>query len=198
MVALIQISDIEAALGRPADDAAEETKWQFYIDSLSDYICNFVDVSFEKITETVRLKADGYGIINLPGGPIHSITDVVNFRTGMSDQYVDWDGISVLYYLEGGQTVDVTYTHGYDIIPKDIRNLALNAILGMLNEGDPAELRSLQVGDVREEYRDSFFQALLGEVGMVTLYKYCDTNFTINASGLDMNMDYEGRGFIND
>lgn len=198
MVALITTTDIEDALGRAAEDATEETRWQFYIDAVSDYIDNYVDVSFEKITETVRLRANWSGRIELPGKPIHSITSVIDFRTGQPDFYVDWDGISELFNLDGGQVVDITYVHGLDQIPRDIKNLALSSILGLINEGDPTELRSFQVGDVREDYRDNFFQALFGEIGMVTLHKYCQTSYTIDAGGTSMYPNYMSRGFLND
>lgn len=197
MVALIQIEDIEDSLGRPADDVLEERRWQSYIDSVSSYIENFVDVGFEMIEDDViRRKATWEGVIHLPNGPIHAVTAVRNFRTGDIDFYADWDGLDEIFNLEGHQVVDITYTHGYDHIPRDIQLVALGAVLGMINEGDPTELRAFQVGDVREDYRDNFFQGLVGDLGMRTLYKYSETSFTIPASGAMRYPDYKEQGYV--
>jgi hypothetical protein len=199
MVTLIEVQDIEDTLGRPADDEIEERKWVKYIESVSDFICNYVDVSFEKVEDDViRRRADYRGRVVLPFAPVHSVTAVVNFRTGDNDFYADWDGINEVFNLAPGQVVDVTYTHGYDTIPRDIRNIAIAGVLGMISAGDPAELRAYQVGDVREDYRDNFFMNLFGDLGLRTLNKYTDTSYTIEVGGDGFYPDYRGQGYLDD
>lgn len=197
MVALLQVSDIEDVIGRPADDEIEERKWLLYIDSVSAYIENYVDVDFEKTeNHVVRRKATYRGVVRLFGGPIYSVTAVKNWRTGQPDFYADWDGIDQIFNLDSMQVVDITYTHGYDTIPRDIFLVALHGVLGLVDEGEPSELRSYTVGDVKEDYRDSFFHKLFGELGMQTLNKYCVIDYTIDAGGDMRYPDYVSQGFL--
>lgn len=196
-VALITVQDIEVALGRDVDDTQEQSEWQFYIDTISDFINNYVNVSFERATDvTERLKADYYGQIKLTG-PVVEITSVKNARTLQEDQWVDFDsGNNTLYYLEPNQTVLVTYTYGYSTIPDDIQQLVLATVLDQINEISPVSLRAFKVGDVEEQYRDGMLTQLFGMSGRKTLNKYGSNSYTINTGGADQFPDYKSRGFI--
>lgn len=198
-MALVSIQDIEDTLGRSAEDAAEEAEWQFYINIISDFINNEVDVAFEPQTlVTERLRADAYGEVKLKG-PVVNITSVKNFRTQEEDLYVDFDGVDTLYYLNPRQVVDVTYSYGYNTVPDDIRNLVISAILAQINEYAPVSLRSYTVGDVTEEYRTNFIHQILGEGAQKTLDKYSSRTFTINTADTDRFPDYYGgQEYLND
>lgn len=195
--ALITVQDIEVALGREVDDLQEQAEWQYYIDTISDFVNNYVNVSFERaIGVTERLKADYYGQIRLTG-PVVEITSVKNARTLEEDQWVDFDaGSSTLYYLEPNQTVLVTYTYGYSTIPDDIQQLVLATVLDQINEMSPVSLRAFKVGDVEEQYRDGILNQLFGMSGRKTLNKYGSNSYTINVAGSDQFTDYMSRGFF--
>lgn len=196
MAALITIDDIEGALGRPAEDAEEEAQWQYYIDTISFLINDYVDVSFEVVEDEVRrFKANYEGEIELPG-PVIDVTAVNNFRDGSADVYVDWDGMTTLFYLESEQVVDVTWSYGYTDVPDDIKSLVLTMTLNEINELSPTDLRSFKVGDVMEEYRDSQVAQLFGQMGLNVLNKYVNHTFTIDASGSGSYPDYLGQGFL--
>jgi len=196
-VALITVQDIEVALGREPDDTQEQSEWQFYIDTISDFINSYVDCSFERLVAvTERHKADYYGQVKLTG-PVVEITSVRNARTLEEDQGVDYDsGSGYLYYLCPDQTVLVTYTYGYSTIPDDIQQLVLSTVLDQINELSPVSLRQYKVGDVEEQYRDGLVQQLFGLTGRKVLNKYGSNSYTINTAGSDQFVDYRSRGFI--
>lgn len=200
MSALITVADIENALGRGVEDDEEEAYWQFIIDSLSAFINNYVDVSFEPFTDaTVRLQADQYGMIKLKG-PVTGITSVKNFRSQLEDFYVDWDGIDTIFYAEPNAVLDVTYSYGYSEVPLDVKMLMISGVLAQIEEKSPVNLRSLQVGDVAEEYRDSPVSQLFGITAKTTLYKYKVHSYTIIASSAyDVFPDYmSNQEYLND
>jgi hypothetical protein len=152
MVALLEIEDIEAAIGRSAVDATEEAKWQFYIDAVSSFINGYVDVSFEELTDdVVRYQADYYGLIDLGGGPVSTVNSVKEWRSQLETVW-DWDGIDQLFNLCPNQTVDVDYDHGYAAVPDDIKFLAAQVVIGVLQLGISGTVTSFTVGDVTEVY----------------------------------------------
>lgn len=198
MTALITVEDIEAALGREVADEEEEAQWQFLINSLSDFVNNYVDVSFVAIEdETRRFKADGLGQIKLPR-PVTNVTSVSNFRTGNIDYYGDWDGLDLIYNLLPEQVVDVVFSYGYTEVPDDIKNLMLTGVLAQLEEISVVALRSFKVGDVEEQYRDGVATQLFGTTALNTLYKYVDNSFTINTGSSDRFPDYRSQGYLTD
>ena len=184
MADLITIDDVSAAFGREPEDAEEEALWAFYISIVSDYINEYVSVSFFLVEgEVKRFKASYSGEIQLVG-PVHQVTDVVNFRTLTTSWWADWDGMNTIFGLEPQEVVDVTYTYGYTSIPSDIVNLATSAVVRLAGgEETSVDLRSHQVGDVRDEYRDNGVAQLLGSYGSTVLAKYSDDTFTIDTSG---------------
>jgi len=201
MSALITVQDVEDALGREAEDSEEIAQWQYYINVISLFINNFVDVSFEPLVlVTERLRADQYGQIKLKS-PVNDVTSVKNFRTQEEDLYVDFDGIDLLMYLEPRQVVDVTYSYGYNVVPDDIHGLVLTLVLEQVNEIAPVNLKSHQVGDVVDVYAVTSVGKLFDQFAMDTLQKYATTQFTINtsAAGSDSFPDYTGgQAYVND
>lgn len=154
MVALLTIGDITDAIGRGPVDSAESDKWQFYIDAISAYINGYVEVSFEEIADdVVRYEADYYGLINLGGDPVSTVTAVNDFLSQSGVSYY-WNGLDEILGLCPNQVVDVTYTHGYATVPDDIKFVATQAVIGVLDLGATGSITSFTVGDVTEVYSD--------------------------------------------
>jgi len=197
VAALIDVSDIETALGRPAEDDEEEAKWQRYINSLSDYINARVSVSFFPVENgTSRLQADYDGEIQLTG-PVTAVTSVKNFRSQQEDQYVDWDGLQTLFNLLPDQVVDVTWSYGYTDVPDDVVNIMITGVLAAVDEGSPLDMRAYKVGDVDEQYRQSTISNYFGDGLKAVLGKYGDNGFSIGTSDGGHYPDYQSRGFVN-
>lgn len=195
MADLITVDDIEAALGREGTDE-EVDEWNRYIDVVSNYINNSVDVSFEPLTVTTRLKADSYGQIRLIR-PVTDITSVKNFRTGMEDLWVDFDGIDLLFYLEPHQVVDVTYSYGYDDVPEDVVNVCVNLVLTLVSEAPPTNLTKYKVGDVEELYSESRVASLVDDYVNEVLDNYRQEWYSIPLAA-DSFPDYRSRGYLDD
>lgn len=154
MVALLDLDDLIVANGRAPNDAAEAAKWQFMIDAISAYINNYVDVSFSvKTGDVVRYEADYYGVIDLGGDPVSTVTSVKDWQSQTNVSYY-WNGMNEIRYLNPNQVVDVTYTHGYTTVPDDIKFMATEAIVSQLGLGATGALTSFTVGDVTEAYSD--------------------------------------------
>jgi len=195
MADLITIDDLENALGREPTEY-EEAEWQRYITLVSSYINESVDVSFTETTETVRLKADGFGQIKLKG-PVTDIVSVKNFRTGNEDPWVDFDGIDTLFYLEPHQVVDVTYTHGYSTVPADIKDVCVNLVLNLLGENTPTNIIKYRVGDVEEQYSTSRVANLIDDYVNGVLDRYRQEWYSIPLA-YNSFPDYQSRGYIYD
>ena len=151
MVELADIEDIETAIGRSAEDSAEEARWLHYIRTISSFICGYCDDSFEYLeNDVVRYRADYYGVIVLGGGPVSDVTEVSNWRTGAPIE-APWDGFEI-YDLMPLQTVDVTYNHGYTEVPDDIRGIVVDTVIGIVGLGATGPLKTLTVGDITEAY----------------------------------------------
>ena len=152
MVALLDLEDIIVVVGRGPSSASEAAQWQFHIEAVSSFINNYVSVSFEvKTSETVRYQADYYGLIDLGGGPVSSVSSVKNAQTQLETSWY-WDRLSTISRLEPNEVVDVTYTHGYSAVPDDIKYMATQAVSDVLGLGATGTLTSFTVGDVTEVY----------------------------------------------
>lgn len=153
MVALLDLEDIIVVVREP-QSADEAARWQFYIEAVSSFINGYVTASFEVLTgDVVRYQADYYGMVDLGGDPISSVSSVKNVLTGLETQWY-FDGNKKIYYLNPYETVDITYTHGYPAVPDDVKYMATQAVLGVLNLGPTREIKSFTVGDVTEAYDD--------------------------------------------
>lgn len=152
MANLLTIEDITEATGNSPSSPEEEARWQHYIDAVSAFINGYVSVTFESVTDdTIRYRADYYGVIDLGGDPVSSVSSVKDWQTQTAVNY-GWDGLCYLFDLEPNQVVDVTFTHGYASVPDDIRFMATEAVLGVLGLGATGPLKSFTVGDVTEVY----------------------------------------------
>lgn len=117
-VPLATVADLEARLGRTFT-AEETTRAGLLLDDVSATVRAYTGQQFTAATSTVRLRARG-GRIRLPQRPATAITTVKNT-----------DGVTVAHTWHSGDVVtltdypasgwfDVTYNHGYVLIPADI------------------------------------------------------------------------------
>ncbi len=137
---------------------AEEPYFQYLIDQVTAYIEDETYTAFSLHTnETVRYRADGWGIVELIGPVVSvaSITPLIQSRyTYRYDGWAwvpsEWDGIDEISGLAPYEVVDVTYTYGYDLaeVPKDIKGVAISAVVHEINGNTPDELREKTVGDI--------------------------------------------------
>lgn len=152
MVALLDLEDMIVASGRSPESATEAAQWQFQIDAVSAYINSYVSVSFELLEgDVVRMEADYYGVIDLGGEPVSTVNSVVSFASQQPTPYY-WNGLGEIRGLNPNEVVDINYDHGYATVPEDIKHVATQAVLGILDLGSTGVLTSFTVGDVTEVY----------------------------------------------
>lgn len=182
MADLATLDDIEAAIGRPPATDAESAKWSYYISSISAFVNNYVDTSFEfKENDALRLQADYYGILQLPGAPITSVASVKTWDTNLATNHY-YNGLDSVTGLTPLQVVNVVYTHGYDSVPSDIKYMVTVAVTGALGLKQGGALKELTVGDVTEAYADVTGQIVV-QLAQGTLDKYANTETTYRLGG---------------
>lgn len=201
MVSLITVEDVEVALGRSAQDGAEEAQWQQKINHISAFIDGYVDVSFTvKTDHVIRAQADYYGVIYLGGDPVSTVSSIAHVGDTVAAGVPLWDGLHTIYGLEPLEVVDITYTHGYSSIPEEIKAVCLEgvlAVLGLGEQGTSGPIRQVTVGDVTESYaftRDTFDGATTVSVVLSgdVLKRYCKQmgTFRLGASGFPPHNPY--------
>lgn len=154
---LTSIDALEAALGHELE-SGDEGQAQYYITLVSRYIEAYTRVKFEETTTTIHTKSDYYGVVELPGGPVVSVDEVLYFH-GSEPPGWQWDGDDMIYGLEPKIAVDVTYTYGYDSIPEEIAAIATEGAKRLMLSPDGQEAGPLlryKVGDVEEMYKPPF------------------------------------------
>lgn len=165
-MALITVEELEAFMGRTFDEA-EEIQAEALIETVSAVIEGETGVSFSSVTdEEIRTQADGYGIIEFSAKPISAVV-VYELETTTEIEYAVWDGLSAVYGLQPNQVVDVVYSHGYAVVPGDIKAVAYGVCSRIMF--NPSGLRQETVGAISVTY-----PGIGGEAG------------TINFSRLEM------------
>jgi hypothetical protein len=176
VVALLDLEDIIVVVGRAPNDAAEAAQWQYQIDAVSAYINSYVSVSFELIEgDVVRYEADYYGIIDLGGDPIISVNSVVGWQSQSAVSHY-WNGLDEIRGLCPNEVVEVDFDHGYATVPEDIKYVATQAVVGVLDLGATGSLTSFTVGDVTEVYSNPEKDGVTAvTLERAVLDKYSDT-----------------------
>lgn len=149
MMALITVEELEAFMGRTFTDD-EETQASALIESVSSVIESETGVAFSVTQdEEVRMQADGYGIIEFSARPISSVA-VYDVNSVDVLEYATWDGLGAVYGLQPNQVVDIVYTHGYQLVPGDIKAVCYGVCSRIMY--NPAGLRQETVGAISVTY----------------------------------------------
>jgi len=148
-MALITVEELEAFMGRTFTDD-EETQATALIDAVSSVIESETGVSFSVTQdEEVRMQADGYGIIEFSAKPISAVT-VYDINATDPLTYATWDGMSAVYGLQPNQVVDIVYSHGYQLVPGDIKAVCYGVCSRIMY--NPSGLRQETVGAISVTY----------------------------------------------
>lgn len=148
-MALITVEELEAFMGRTFTEA-EEAQAEAIIDTVSSMIESYTGVTFA-LTEDddIRIQADGYGIFEFNSKPIVSV-NVYKIGTTEEVDYATWDGLGAIYGLMPNEVVDVVYTHGYAVVPGDIKAVTYGACSRVIY--NPSGLRQETVGAISVTY----------------------------------------------
>jgi hypothetical protein len=151
---LCQTTDISGRLGRSLT-SAESARVPYLIADATSQIVRFCRKDFQLHTDDVlNIQGDG-STIKLPYRPVISVSDVIAIsgRPDIPDIPVSWwvfngiDEISIAESTASGVinlpeawydygafpgTFQVTYTHGYAVVPDDVVMVTANAVISVL------------------------------------------------------------------
>lgn len=172
---LIQISDIEAALGSDIS-SEDETRVQKYIDIVSRFVARETGVVFGPVDTTIKALADGKGIIEINSLNTVTLVEILDgttnvysdvnagfyyaFNSGLYDDRhslgytgYGYDGISKVYGLSPYGSYKITASVG-EPTPEEIKDLIILLVLAGagLDATASGGLKSYRVGDVEEQY----------------------------------------------
>lgn len=148
-MAIITVDELAAFMGRTFS-ASEQAQAGAIIDVVESAIESETGVSFVHVEDDVILiQADGHGIIELNSKPITNIGSV-NDVNGEEIDFVDFDGLSCLYNLYPHQVIELTYSHGFTVVPRDIKGVALGSASRVMY--NPSGLRQETVGAISVTY----------------------------------------------
>lgn len=180
MAALIDLAELEAALGYTFDTPESQAQAQYYINTISAFINKYVDVSFEfHENATIRYKADWYGTITLVG-PVDSVSGVVRPNSDSVICFL-YDDIDLIYNLCPNTAYDVTYSYGYAEVPEDVKSVVIEGVRASIN--NPNNALSYRVGDVTETYLANAGNSVASPIvvlGQDVLDSYKNTAFTVS------------------
>lgn len=181
-VAVTTITAIEEALGRELS-LAEAGRATYYINAISAFIASYCDrISFQEIEDdTLRLQADYYGIVELGGGPISLVTSVTDVDGTEASGWA-FDGTAMITGLLPFQTVDITYTHGSDVIPEDLVAMATEAVIGCISLQVSGPLKTRTVGDVTYAFQEGPSVSITLEASVLDRYHTSEWTFRTGPS----------------
>lgn len=149
-MALVTLEELEAFMGRDFTEA-EEAQAEAIIEAVSSVIEGETGCSFTlQQDDMIRVQADGYGIIDLLSAPVHDVLELVDIRTGDEVNNWYWDGMLAVVGLDPEQSVLLTYTHGYETTPGDIKAVAMGMSSRIMY--NPSGLRQETVGAISVTY----------------------------------------------
>jgi len=146
----ISIDDLYAYLRLPALGVGETDDLStIALDSACYTIRGFLHQTINRVTDDViAIDTDGTDTVMLPEAPVVSVSDVSSFTTTTdftlytydpARYMIDYDKGLIVFrgalFPDRRAAVQVTYTHGWDVIPTDIRIVALTLAARIYDQG---------------------------------------------------------------
>lgn len=138
---LATIYDVESRLGRNLSDT-ESARVGALLRDASVSVRNYMRQDITEATTTERLRVRN-GRVLLPQRPVTAVTAAANVAGGPAAY--QWDGFDRIYtasnvpdpfgwepFRNGITAVNVTYTHGYAVIPDDIVGVVCSIVIRAL------------------------------------------------------------------
>lgn len=186
MVALASVADLEARLGRDLDTDQQLARASALLDDASATVRAYTGQQFTRSTTTDRVTPPRKGPVLLPQQPVNDVTAVASVL-GVTQQFL-FDGLNLYVgaylagvvvnlaaaYYDGGryyegfarrQPIDVTYDHGYTVIPGEI--VAVVCQIAGRAMGRPLEDSGVQQESIGGYAYTTGVAAAAGGVGML-------------------------------
>lgn len=185
MAGLASIGDMEARLGRELETDQQVARVEALLADASAAVRSYTGQQFTRATTTDRLTPPVRGPVVLPQRPVNDVTAVASVL-GVAQQFL-WDGLNLYVgtylagviinlaeaYYDGGryygsnrrQPIDVTYDHGYSVIPGDV--VAVVCQMAGRAFGRPLEDSGVQQESIGGYAYTTGVAAAAGGVGML-------------------------------
>lgn len=145
------LADVEHVLIRPITDADEVAAVEFNLTIVSEAIRNYTEQLLDRVVgDTVTLDHEGGPLLFLPELPVTSVAEVRDGGTVIPATGYKLANNGVLVrqggarWSRGTQNIQVTYSHGWAVIPDDIRGVCARAASRLFQAG----LRAAETGGV--------------------------------------------------
>lgn len=178
-MAMITPAELSAYMGREFTEA-EALQATSLIEIVEASIESEAGVSFTPVVDdNIVIQADGHGIIELNKRPVTDVSYVADVN---GNEILSWefDGLSTIYNLYPLQVVHLTYSHGFDTVPRDIRGVALGASSRVMY--NPSGLRQETVGAISVTYPGIGGEA--GTINFSTLERRILSNYAYQARSM--------------
>lgn len=98
------------------------------LDISTQMIRSYTEQWIERVTETVTLQPNHSTALLLPQIPVTAVSAVTYDETTMTTTDYSWSSAGIITKAVNywDEIVTVTYTHGYDPVPADIRGVCLD------------------------------------------------------------------------
>lgn len=174
---LAELADIEARLGRTLtpDEANAVTE---LIGDVSALVQGYCRRSFaEKVNDVVELEGTAERELELPGGAVKEIyrieidgTEITEFKRIGNRLWRRWGWQKRMGQIEPS-VVTVTYTHGSNDVPADVKAVVCNEVMRVLSAAAPGQT-SETVGDRSVTYESGSGSIALSRSAKASLNRY--------------------------
>lgn len=148
-MAIITTDELSAFMGRDFTEA-EQAQASAVIEQVSAVIEGVTGITFTRMVDhEIFIQADGHGIVELTAKPVEAVGPILDLDGNEMDGW-SWDGMQGVYGFFPNQTVMLTYTHGYTVVPPKVKAVALGASSRVMY--NPSGLRQETVGAISVTY----------------------------------------------
>lgn len=148
-MAIITVQELAAFMGREFTPS-ESAQASAVIDVVEAAIESETGVSFTQVVDdSIVIQADGHGMIELNRKPVTAVSSVKDVN-GVEIESWEFDGLSTIYNLYPSQVVNLVYSHGFAVVPRDIKGVALGSASRVMY--NPSGLRQETVGAISVTY----------------------------------------------
>jgi hypothetical protein len=173
-VPFIDVQDVSDLLGR---DVTMDPGTLMAIDSACDMIRGITEQDFNRGTSTETLDGTDTDVLMLPQRPLNAILGTVMVNGAPELSYAFKPTGELLrgsagnnprpLWPRGRQNVTVTYDHGYDEVPRDVRMVAVQIAMRLIVQG---VAQSETVGDVTISYGQPADNLTVNETRILATY----------------------------
>ncbi|MEV0823847.1 hypothetical protein [Nonomuraea rubra] len=173
---LATLADVTARLGRELEPE-ETARVDALISDVSALVQAYTRRTFGRaVNDVITLTSPADQMLELPGGPVHQVMQV----SIDGHPVTDWSLVQSTLWRRWGwrlhwldlkpSEVTVTYTHGADDVPDDVKTVVCQEVIRLLS-GTPG-VQAESVGDVSITYADSGGSVGLSAAAKKALNKY--------------------------